>query len=1099
MPKENRIKTNWSSGEVSPLLRGRVDVNRYENGAEELENFISVPQGAITKRTGFEFIRATKLSTGAIAVPFKFSDQDSYMLEIGDGYIHFFKDGKPVHETTTTEVESFLTQNNGGSMRLVGSTVNALPGWGAISVFYGTTSNNGTIVLSSGAAGVVRVTTSVPHTLRTGVKVLMRSTLDPNTIDNTEFTVTRISAYAVDLQGTTFVSNPASVAMFTHGLLPGDWFYVTGAPEYPTLTEQWHLVKLSDSYAQWTLANVAYVNNGVPTGEEAWTIPVEVVSPWALADLANLRFFQSADVLYVVSPDYAPYKLQRLDDDGDRNDWLLAAITFNDGPYLPLNNLAPNIDTTTPANGSTYSDVYLEVSSYTHTATVTSATAFAAGTPSADQGKYLEYRDRDQWRLALLSTAAGGATTGTVTILDNVLLFLDETTKLTDKYVPGTANNTASIRVQSYRGNPGAGFRTVSQQRVDPNNEIASDKPVALGVIAAGKLTSQFSNTFSTADIGKYVRVKDTARDATAYWVQITSLASTSNGNQANHAQSVAMVSNNTTGKFVISAITRSCTVKSYKAGAAFNMFRSDDVGRHIRLGFAGRWTWGIISAYTSASQVTVTLYEDMPRDPHNAANVAGNQDSAAPTSGISYDWRLGAFSARGSGSILGPGWPSCGCFHEQRMVLGRTDAQPDSMFFSVSGDFENFQPTELDSTVLDDSGFVVSIASGEVNAIEWLLSSDVLLVGTVGGIYMVAAQSIQNEPVSPTNASVRRGLSHGSSILVQPVIAGNSVLFMQTSGRKLREAAFADDITFGSRLISKDLTVVSEPMTKRGLTAIQTAWQEEPNGILWVLLNDGTLSAMTYNREQEIVAWHHHELSNNADADAFGDVESIAVIPSGDGTHDELWAVVKRTINGGTKRYMERLAADWLPASSTDRDSMPFMDSHLIFDFSSNKTVVEGLTHLEGVNVDIIIDGHNAGNMSVSSGQVDVSGIDATGGQNFVIGCTYHARMKSLPPEGGSAFGTSQGQPKRLVYLDARFVNSLTVQFGFEDDNADLEAVSDDNGTSGLSGTGAVFTGTKRLITNHGFDNESRYVITDAFPYPMTIACVVLKLETNE
>jgi len=1094
MGKANVIQTNWSSGEVSTLLRGRVDVNRYQNGAEEVENFIVVPQGAVVKRTGTEFIRSSKLGTGSIVVPFKFSDQDAYMLEFGDGYIHFYKDGKPVQETTTTEVESFLTQDNLGSMRLVGSTVNALPGWGAISVFYGATSNNGTIVLSAGTAGVVRVTTSVPHTLRTGVKVLMRSTLDPNTINNTQFTVTRISAYAVDLQGTTFVSNPASVAMFTHGLLPGDWFYVTGAPEYPTLTEQWHLVQADDSYAQWTLANIPYVANGIPSLEEAWTIPVEVVTPWGLSDLANLRFFQSADVLYIVSPDFQPYKLQRLDNDGDRLDWLLSAVDLRDGPYLPLQNLAPNIDSTTPANGSNYPDVYLELSSYTHTATaiVTAGAAFI----NADDNLYIEYRVRDQWHLAQLGTLAGGETSAPVTILDNILLFLDETTKLGHRYSAGSNTNTAGVPIDgNYRGN-GVSFNT-SQQRIDPNNHVSSGAAGA----GAGTISSQFTNTFGPGDVGKFIRYLDGSTPEVARWAKINKITASQNGQKATHDAAVTMASNNATANYIITTDTRSCTVKSFKAGVAFNIFNSGDVGRHIRLGFAGRWTWGKIATVVSASQVTVTLYEDVPRDPNNAANIAGAQNgamSATSTSGITYDWRLGAFATKGSGTILGPGWPACGCFHEQRMVLARTDAQPDSVFLSVSGDFENFQPTELDSTVLDDSAIALAIASGEVNSIQWVLSGDVLLLGTIGGVYMLSAASIQNDPISPTNASIRRGLSHGTSILVQPVVAGESVLFAQLSGRKIREVAFSDSITFGSSLVSKDLTVVSEPMTKRGLTAIQAVWQEEPHGIYWVLLNDGTLSAMTYNKEQEVVAWHHHELSANANYTDTANIESIAVIPSGDGTHDELWMVVKRTVNSTTKRYIERLAADWLPADETDRDDMPFMDAHLKFDFPTPSATVEGMWYLEGVGVKVVADGVNVGQVTISGGIADLTGLGVTG-SNIVLGETYFPRLKSLPPEGGSAYGTSQGQPKRLIYLDVRFLNSITVDYGFEDEGATLESVEDPTGVTGLSGDGTLFTGTKRLITNHGYDNESRWVIGDDNPYPLAITCVVTKLETNE
>ena len=242
--------------------------------------------------------------------------------------------------------------------------------------------------------------------------------------------------------------------------------------------------------------------------------------------MAGITYVQSADVLYLFHPAHPPRKLVRLDTDGDRLDWLLADCDFKDGPYLPLNDLSPNVDTVTPANGAIYSDVYFEVSSYAHTALVTSAGlytctlsndagnylvtiaaghSFVAGnkvviagtgttadgnrtvtatitattfhigvafgsvgvpgtvssrfatTDGAGGGAYLEFRAGDQWRLARLpSTVIDFDLTATVNVIDNVLLFLDQTTRLRNRtnqpaIVPGSPSNSPTNRSEERR------------------------------------------------------------------------------------------------------------------------------------------------------------------------------------------------------------------------------------------------------------------------------------------------------------------------------------------------------------------------------------------------------------------------------------------------------------------------------------------------------------------------------------------------------------------------------------------------------------------------------------------------------------------------
>ena len=817
--------------------------------------------------------------------------------------------------------------------------------------------------------------------------------------------------------------------------------------------------------------------------------------------IKDIKFAQSADVLYITHPLYPPTKLVRLDDDGDRNDWLLAEASFRDGPYMGLNDLSPNINSTTPQDGAIYPDVYMEVSSYAHTATVKAAVAFAAA--AADDPAYIEWKEGDQWRLAKVNAGSTGLTYHTVTVLDNVMLGIDETTILKNKTTVGSTTSTGAV----YRGygamgkSSQAGFYSRSGQylgRVDPGNELASNRVVAANVIVAGTITAQYSNTFAASDVGKYIRIKSSARTGAGYWVQIiqvgTGLGGTeTTSNKAQHGQSVPMSSNNNTGKFAVSAHFRTCTLTAKKAGAvvtAFAAFAATDVGRSVRLGFAGRWTWGKISGYTSTSVVTVTLYEDMPRDPNDASRIAGNQEgmkadgtltTALTTSGITYDWRMGAWSHT-------TGFPACVVFHEQRLTFGATSTEPQTFWMSTSGDFENMAPTELDSTVLDDSAIAYELASAKANPIRWLVSGSALGVGTAGGEWQVKSASSINDPITPSSISAKEYTTHGAGSRIQPAKIGSSVLFVDRSKRKVHELfySYQDDA-----IVSDELTVISEHILREHTGAVAAAFQQKPHSIYWIVCGDGTLSAVTFNKKQEVTAWHHHTIAGAT-------VEWISTIPSDDGTEDEVWMVCKRTVNSADYRTIEVLESDFYPASAASRAGMRFQDGHILLQpttatFTDN--TITGLNWLIGQTVAVTKYKSSDATFAYETALVDSNGaispITTTGFSEITIGVNGNADVGSLPPEGGSPFGNSQGQQKKLIYLDVRFLDTMNVSYGPNSSSLVSKTLT--------PATGVWFSKTERLVPNNGWDVESKYYIRQAYPYPLNILMVVAKLETNE
>ena len=85
--------TNFTSGLISPLIEGQVELKQYYAGGRDIRNLVPLPHGPLKKRGGSAFVKATKNATGSHRlIPFQFNIEQSYILELGDQYIRFFAD-----------------------------------------------------------------------------------------------------------------------------------------------------------------------------------------------------------------------------------------------------------------------------------------------------------------------------------------------------------------------------------------------------------------------------------------------------------------------------------------------------------------------------------------------------------------------------------------------------------------------------------------------------------------------------------------------------------------------------------------------------------------------------------------------------------------------------------------------------------------------------------------------------------------------------------------------------------------------------------------------------------------------------------------------
>ncbi len=511
-------------------------------------------------------------------------------------------------------------------------------------------------------------------------------------------------------------------------------------------------------------------------------------------------------------------------------------------------------------------------------------------------------------------------------------------------------------------------------------------------------------------------------------------------------------LSENTTGTTFTAGAATGNTTLTASATTGVNGgdgFKTTDVGRLVRIRNGTSVGWAEITSWTSTTVVNIAI------------------QSTVSTAALAT-WRLGAWSDT-------TGYPSCAVFHEQRLTFANSTAQPQTVWMSVSGEYENFAPSDTSAVVGDDNAVTYTIVSNRVNPIFWLESGPVLLIGSSGQEWQVKAGSI-NEPISPTNIQVTPQTSYGSRQIRSRRI-GNATLFIQRSGRKVREMRYDFQI---DGFTAKDLTLLSEHIIREGDYAVDVAYQQEPNSLYWTLRNDGKLAAMVYLPEQEIIGWYDGQIAGSFQG-GNAVVESIAAIPVPDATADEIWMTVKRTVNGVTRRYVEYMEAEFSPTSPTDKDSMWFIDSGLSYDGGA-ATVFSGLDHLEGETVSIVADG------SVRPAQVVVNGAItlATAANKVRAGLGYRSWLKTLAAEGGSAFGTAQGKIKRTGKVTVRLLDTLGLKYG-----VDLDSLHDlpfRKTGDPMDVSPPLFSGDKTFTLDGSYTTEGTYVIVQDDPLPMTI-----------
>lgn len=497
---------------------------------------------------------------------------------------------------------------------------------------------------------------------------------------------------------------------------------------------------------------------------------------------------------------------------------------------------------------------------------------------------------------------------------------------------------------------------------------------------------------------------------------------------------------------------------------------------------------------------------------------------------------------------------PTAVCFFEDRLFFTGTPSAPQRIDGSSTGDYENFKTTEDDGSVVATNAVSFVLNSTEINNGKWLFSEEKgLLCGTLSSEWVIKSASSQ-EAISPTSITAKQTSSLGSSDCY-PVQANKAVLFVQKSGRKVREFHYFYDVD-GFR--ATDMSILADHITATGIKEL--TYQKDTQSIIWAAKNDGNLIALTYERDIDNLraGWHRHELGGG------GKVESLTAIPSPDGLRDDVWLVVERFIDGQFVKYIEYITK-FFEDDTPQKDAF-FVDCGLTYDNPltvtnvtaanpvvvsitshglsngdtlvlsdiegptnlndkiytvANKTThtfelagidgsgndpyerggkvrkritnISGLGHLEGETVTVLTDGATQSDKVVTAGAITL-----TNPAGLVhVGLKYNSDGQLPRLDAGAADGTSIGKTRRTNRVGFMFHRSLNLLIGTSFDKMDRMIFR--SGLDYLGTSPGLYSGIRSESIEADYDFENQIAFRQDQPFPTTILAIMPQLVTQD
>lgn len=450
------------------------------------------------------------------------------------------------------------------------------------------------------------------------------------------------------------------------------------------------------------------------------------------------------------------------------------------------------------------------------------------------------------------------------------------------------------------------------------------------------------------------------------------------------------------------------------------------------------------------------------------------DMETEAASTRATVNWQEGSWS-----DVLG--WPSAVGFYQERLAMAATREEPQTWWFSATGDYYDFG-TSLE--VLDDEAISGTLVSRKLYDIEYFVASNNLVILTSGGEWLLSSGAAGGA-VTPSNVDVTLQGNRGCA-RIEPAVIGNMVLFVQSRALRIRDLGYeyASDSYTGT-----DLTLLARHLFE-GKSIVDWAYAQEPDSMCWTVMSDGSLIALTYIRDQEVYAWARFPTD--------GEVESVAAVVSGGA--DDVYLCVKR--NG--ERFIEMFS----PTEVSAVEESFFVDSGVTARFDSPSDVVSGLSHLEGREVVCLADGFVIEGLTVKDGKVTLPRPFSL----VHVGLPYAALVETLELSYDRQDGTQLTRKSRVASVTARVERTRGLFVGAEVSQSSPHDLSQKEGLTAVEEellseapqrtdenydeAVGLYTQDYKLFLSSGY-GSGKVTCYAPYPLPCSILALVAEVET--
>lgn len=798
--------------------------------------------------------------------------------------------------------------------------------------------------------------------------------------------------------------------------------------EFEYSIDQTYVLEFGNKY-------VRFFRNGAQITKDGE--PYELVTPYLEADLDALSFTQSADVLYIVHKGYRPMELYRVSDD----EWALQDFPFRNGPFR--NKTEAQADVTLALSALSGDNVTMTAS----------APLFEAG----HEGALFELTHHVDEVMKKTSGSAGEVweniiIQGTLINLTPVFVCADE--EHLAKLAVGSLvrfGDTYSV-VKSVNGNVVEFSPSPEWQLELINCEVLMSSegtgwPLEVTAYKEWRLESggfwggEVVLEYWDEDEGAWVKYK-------TYISQVYDEGTSSSCGNAKNYSDQDTVDKPT--KLRLRAVSFSSFVPEGNS--------EEDRGYFQLVAMAGyHKAVARVVSVVSSTKATVSM------------------ETEAASTRATLNWREGSWS-----DVLG--WPSAVGFYQERLAMGATREEPQSWWLSVVGDYYDFG---VSLEVLDDEAVSGTLVSRKLYDINYFVSTNKLLIMTSGGEWLLSPGAAGGA-LTPSNVEVGLQGNRGCA-RIEPIVIGNMVLFVQSRGLRIRDLGYeyvSDSYT------GTDLTMLARHLFERW-TIKDWAFAQEPDSMCWTVMSDGSLIALTYIREQEVVAWGRFPTD--------GFVESVAAVVS-EGV-DDVYLCVRR----GDERFIELLS----PVEAFSPEEAFFVDAGVTARFETPSREVSGLSHLEGREVVCLADGNVIEGLTVENGKVALPHAASV----VHAGLPYAALLETLELVYGRQDGTQLTRRSRISSVTARVERTRGLFIGTEVSQKSPRDTSDKTGLTAVEEAllseapqrtderynepVGLYTKDYKLHLSSGY-GQGTITCWAPYPLPCSILALVAEVETG-